>query len=1154
MENFFVRAVETLDVHKDFIYDNEALIENNRLNSTELCIELPQNLVFMKHLRFDFFCIYSDRTLVRINKYKKKIETIGMMTENILSVEYGCDKIAILTETEVFLFNSYFNLEKTAELSTIFSENELESFKELLVQRKDSSINSKFKIRFSADKIAIILPSSVFLLDFDLQVTNRINEMFSDMAFFPKYNIFACADINSLQIRFFEPNGLEHGDPLCAFGYALDILELGNKKILLVITESGVSGYFMMNFFWYKKFHIPGTFYSKNNNVILIMKPNQNKLYKYYIYRELTTGLVINGNTLYYTNLENSIIPPPFYLRSISVTSQILNFFLKNNCLYIAHRTGITLFNIDKDDNITPISCFNLPELEDAVFVDLIEQLNKIFLNIDGYCFQIDDISKDVDNLTCNKIHTCDKKLLRIYDLGESIGILYFNGLFAVRNSNIAFSFDPRYDFDLKMNSDHSIVCFLNNGLLQTFPIDTSLPIEQSLLNLTLNSIATPQVDRSTVLSYIVHSDYILKRTKKNFKIDLILPLSDCKKIETKCVERYYLEEGMEPLFVKENSILFYTRFGTLETVTNKLFSTKIITKLIDKEKIKAAASKCDRNHIDYSIFLENPVFKLKHACDFDSSQVLSLFHSMKFTETRMFLQNEYVDLLDLNFNPDFVLRNACFDVTESSCFLLESLSHIFKDFTNIPLKVSSTNNIKNIEPLQHSIENMGKSSNVSFKDTSSHSVLINELLKNLQPQIHFSAIINIFLFFGRVDLCFYLGDIQKVVKVLLTKLSPETICKASMMSFDLEKIALTHKICQRDYASFLSFYNSSNNIKFSVLDYLEDMKSALFYLVKDTLATNPEITADSSKFSVIADYVVKNSLFDQLLLYTFHNIFPFNFYEFVAKHKEPLDAFYLNSNAGNVIKALEIAKKELFWAEALNLEPSPETSMLFIELLVQNSRLADAAEILERYLGDYSTAIEFYLKDRKMLKALNTYKGSTFVPGDTYDGVKKRLSKDDLSIMIKETAIAYLKTDLISIKAYLDNFEKYKQRLESVRSRLSENIRGSQTTFSYSSMRSSKKALIKDRPGGIFENEYVMNKLRTIALDINAWRLQADELLSIFDEFGEDLHKNYFLKVFEPIKLSLKKDIEEVWHYKRVDVDIEMPVVPKPELSTYFN
>lgn len=342
MENFFVRAVETLNVQKDFIYDNEAFTENKTLNSAELCIDLPQNLIFMKHLRFDFFCIYADRTLVRINKYKKKIERIGIMTENILSVEYSNDKIAILTETEIFLFNSYFNLEKTVELSAILSKKELEDCKRSFLESKSASINAQFKIRFASDKIAIVLSTFVLLLDFDLQVVSRIDEVFSDMAFFPKYNIFACSDVNSQQIRFFEPNGLEHGDPLCAFGHTLDILEIGNKKVLLVVTKSGVSGYFMMNFFWYKKFEIPGTFYSKNNNVIL-MKFGENKLSKYYLYRELSTGLVINGNTLYYTNFENAIIPPPFYFRSISVTSQILNFFLKNNCLYVAERAGISL-------------------------------------------------------------------------------------------------------------------------------------------------------------------------------------------------------------------------------------------------------------------------------------------------------------------------------------------------------------------------------------------------------------------------------------------------------------------------------------------------------------------------------------------------------------------------------------------------------------------------------------------------------------------------------------------------------------------------------------------------------------------------------------------------------------------------------------------
>jgi len=242
-----------------------------------------------------------------------------------------------------------------------------------------------------------------------------------------------------------------------------------------------------------------------------------------------------------------------------------------------------------------------------------------------------------------------------------------------------------------------------------------------------------------------------------------------------------------------------------------------------------------------------------------------------------------------------------------------------------------------------------------------------------------------------------------------------------------------------------------------------------------------------------------------------------------------------------------------LLWREALTITSSSDICLYFITALIQNNRPSEAGEIVER-LGDYSSAVELYLEGRSIAKALRLYQTVEFETCNTYNHRKKRLSAEEIRELIRSTAISYLKGDLSELNSLQASLEKYKERLCVVRARLNENMTGTQTTFSYSSMKSSKKALLKDRPGGVFENEYVLNKIRDTVMAINDWRIRCQELLDVFDALGNVEMSEALQLRFKSIDGTLKADVERIWDYRRTDVDFELPNVPMPVLSAYFD
>lgn len=1154
MENFTILTREEITFNSSFIYDREAWLTANKIEFDSNCLDIPFKVIFFRNLSFDLLILSQDQTLYRINKFKKLLEPIGTITDKILAISTGNDKIVILTEKEILLFNSYFDLDRHVEVSKVIGD-----FRYI----EEYELNYTYRIIFGDGVFTLLTPESMNILNFELSVCGIFNEKILGAIFISDYNKFACLTLSDKCIKFIEPNGLEHGEPLFDFAGNIHSLFIGNTQIILLDKKDCVEGYYQKNFFWYKKFSIKGNFYSTEDNAIIIQE--EQTLFKYRVFREKSTKFVINSNNLYYTNFNRAIIPPPFYYKSIDFTSQIFCYHFELGKLICADRTGISVLSIDKMDNIKRLTFVSYEKLSlnvEYVFEILMNQ-SDVYLRIQSGIYRI-----DFETLLVKHVKSYDNTLKMVYNLGSMI-LFHSKGDLSYGNRLYNFNFTKKKDFDLQISNNE--VFLLNDGELQYVQISNNEEMFNLIDSTTALNLSTkfrpPQTSDianlnhqqlfyatklySDVSTFLIYENYLLYISKNEFC------LIDRASNEKICS---YAEDGLSILAIKDNSIIFSTRFGSLETVTNKLFTLKIIKKLIESQLIDEAAAKCDLNHINYSIFLGDKGFTSNLISKFNDSQALSFFNCLKIPKHRFLLECEIFERLDMNFDTLFATRDKPFEVKIEECIPIEIAKNflIGFDFSH-KLKLREADFLKNKIEILDYIDNECKMRN------------INSFLSSLNIERHFSTIVNVFIALDRVDLCFYLPNLQKAIKVLQTKLSPETICKASILSFDIEKIILTHKLCQRDYASFISFFNSCENRKFSVYHYLENKKLALYYLTDYNISNGLSIDE-------IIDYAKTNNVINCLILFTYHNIFNFSFYSYVAEYKEPLDAFYLYKNDGNLTKALEICLANLFWNESLGIDCSNQNCCQYIHLLISATRYSEAGEIVENFIKDHISSIKLYLKGRSIRKALNIYRSKELnsISEDTltfnlngnlfnleneinkideeFCKFNSRMSKENIKELILRKCIKYSENDIALLNSLIETFVKYKNRLSHVRARLNENMNASQTTFSYSSIRSTQKALIKDRPGGVFENEFVMNKISKTVVEICQLRNDVQEILEVFEEFEDYENKNKLLGSFDSLKISLRSEVDEIWKYERTDVDINLPAIPKPMVNGYFD
>lgn len=1137
MENFFFRYSENLKFQKnDFLYDNNSYIDEHTLHTPETTTTLPFSVLFFKNLKYDFLIISIDQYFYRVNKYRKQIEEIGLIKDPLLEVSINNDNIVLITTKEIMLFNGYFDLVRSIEidLEQILDEKFIITKLDAVKIADHSTMHQttqSLHLVWAEDSFCVLGKSCSVIFNLQLEIVSKIQQHIKAMAFISKYNKFACAVNNKIQ--FFEPNGLEHGDPLMVESNIVDILNVDGSELLVFYKDGVVQVYFMKNFYWYKKMEIFGEYFASEGNALILKKDNS--IVKHFVYTETNESFVIDGSNLNYTNYLRALIPPPLFYKSLKLDSQIKNFYRNENILIILTQNAIYNYSINNEDHFTLIGKHDLDELyftrlinDEDVVNDVLVLNNQILVRIKNRIFEIKKELSQIKEISTKLIDQAldGKQVLRIYNIQEELGILFTDGMFFYKkmqkfNINTEKSFNLQFSKPKSRSGENECVKKPDGLCCRTIYV-----LSDKCLQYYENEDFKILPD---IYSFIVYKTYLIYTANNQLVIS-----EDGQIISTS-----YADDGLVPLAVANNKIVCQTRFGSLEATTNKVFSRFLISNLIKAGNFKEAAEECNRNHVTYDIFYKDRkcpasvIEQLSDAC------VFSLVSVFEFP-TPVLHENDCLQRILKVFNINQIYTN--YIGTEDD----------FKDRIN-GINDGGTyiqdESIKNIleSPYHKPLFDLSKSSGISgdYLDLDDPIMSLNIILRRLDPVKHFSTIIDLFICIDRVDLCFYLSDLSKAIKILINKTSTRDILNSSMRTLSFDKIMQAFKICQSDSSSFSAFYNSRQNLAFSIYNYIGNRNLALYNLVKDCEdGSFVESDADcDDNESVICGYAAKYNLNEQLLMLQFYGISKSNFYCSLAKTAIPAQAFVLYVRGKDNIRALEVAKEHLLWREALRIFDSVDVINEFAEKLQEKRRFIEAGDIQEKYLHNHEVAMKFYLLDGEFKEALDIYKRC--------DASKEQYHwLMSIKELFEQTVCEVLKNHIVELDELLTHFYKYRNRLEEVRIRLEENISMSQTTFSYTSVKSSKNALIKDRPGGVYENEYILNKVAGIVNEISGWKKRMRNILEASKYFKLEQCVRTCEDTMKKISSKRKQEINELWMFERADHDPRRPVITKPDLT----
>lgn len=1093
MENFFVRCSEDVDFDTgDYLYDNRACVDGNVLRADGIAMTLPFSCLYFKNLPYDLLIVSEDQFIYRVNKYRKKIEEIGQVHDRILGVSAKNDSILIVTEKEMMLFNAYFDLVRSKALDS--------------AEGGPGPLDS-CKIVWADDAFCLVAGSGSVIYSLSLEIVSAIGERIVDAVFMSRYNKFACAVGGT--VRFIEPNGLEHGDPLPVDCDMLSLLDVDGAKVLVAGKDDRTGLYYMKNFHWYKKAEVAGRLVCCEGNTVLTRR--EGGLARLYVYREMSEGLVVDGCGLKYTDLSKAIIPPPYCYSELVLGRQIDDLHRSGDSLYILSGNRIHQYSVNGGDFSAPV----LHEIGTKAATGVVVVGGDIIIRAG------DAVSRLEDGRLFPICHPQTAPVLRLYDISGRLGILLADG------GLVLFTGDGYLDhrvFRFKINLSRSLDLQWHtsdamdlNRRMEGIQIDgrgelTLYLLCDGVLQVARLRGAEDQISPYAALhitSFLCFDGYVIYTSK-----DRLVVSENGNTLSTS-----YADASLHLLAVKDNRIICQTRFGTLETVTNKIFSRRLIAGHIGGRRYREAACLCDKHHIEYDIFYCDGRCPVSIVDELEDRHVLSLVSVLK-VEEPVYHENDSLGRLRAVFRPDMVFAAdgaSTGTVPGGLCIWSDCIDHLFAD----PYRERQFDLDLLAPP--------GCARHGDSIDLNCLSLSLNTVLRRLDPRKHLGAVVGFFIALRRIDLCFYLPDLEKAIKLLFNRVSANDILKAAVSTLSLEKMILAHKVCQSDYTPFVDFYNSRENIPFSMYDYLEDRRMALYHLVKGTGDIDGRVR----------EYVEKHNLFDELLMYQYFGLFPCNFSCYVAEHVCAEKAFVLFMLGGDREKALAAAEKDVLWRRALPFFDEKDVQLRFIRLLVDRGRIAEAAEIHEKYLGEHRSAVELYIRGNSFGEALLVYKSNGL---------------GDMRGLFTDSSKIALKNEIAELGILVSSYDKYRARIAQVRERLNESVAMSQTSFSYTSLKSARNALVRDRPGGAYENEYVLNKIRGLVIQVVQWRERTESLLRVFAEFGMEECVLAHNRTFGDVRKRLRAEVDEVWAFERSDYDPNRPVIDKPAVSEWFD
>ncbi|TBU13390.1 putative IKI3 IkappaB kinase complex protein [Hamiltosporidium tvaerminnensis] len=395
MENFFIRNSKIVELKsKDFLYSNKAILIDNKILSisdleifcdletfkstiihsnnsqkeiknenskiseiikskksyeenmpnTELNSSLKIEYFF--NSKYFYFLISNTNSIFLIHKKLNKITEIGTFEHKIILCRFSPSQkycVILLQNKEIYLLNENFDILKNTHIlsDTILPNKYIDT--NHIFTTEETFVNLEWS---DQNKFAIIFNTQILIYNTELEnISVSLNfKPTGSISWNSKYNTFA---LSSPEIIYFiEPNGLLHHSPLKTHNTHISYID---SNLLLVFNHlkefNEFKIFFLSNFKWYLKIHkfVPKTqkFLSIHKNIIFLK--SENKIIKYYFYKEITSQDtqfgVINGKNIYFYNYQNKIIPPPFSSSSISLSYNVIDICFSNHKIFVLTST-----------------------------------------------------------------------------------------------------------------------------------------------------------------------------------------------------------------------------------------------------------------------------------------------------------------------------------------------------------------------------------------------------------------------------------------------------------------------------------------------------------------------------------------------------------------------------------------------------------------------------------------------------------------------------------------------------------------------------------------------------------------------------------------------------------------------------------------------
>lgn len=969
------------------------------------------------------------------------------------------------------------------------------------------SIGAEFKAFIGVewtdhDVFAIFTRHKIFFYDIGLEkVAESGEDKYIGICWRSKYNVFACCTDEC--IRFIEPNGLEHGTPL---DERCDRLAFLSDEDLLVTVSHGaeeacVKVLYTKNFQWYRKAEktVRGEFVAVEDNAILFK--HNSELVRLFLFRERThcgsEYYVIDGASVLYTDFALRIIPSPLFALRIGCDEKVIDVSPVKGGGVILHPSRAVVFEI-RDEEFVERKSLCLSNRFDSVtlFNDL------IVLKKDNE-FLVRFLGRDLEDVWIRR-GTMARVSGMVLDARETMIVdqlvsttKKYDGLQVIK----CYNFNERLCLVL---DDGSVI---HDGDVIHVGIDVAKSFEVLITERIYvhndNSFVAGGELMENVTSFLVNDYGLVVTSRESCTFHLESQQSSCQ-----------VDPGLRLLCMAGFKVIGETRHGTLETFTPRLYTLALVRRMLALGNYEKAVEECQRHVVSFDVFLDHRLDLGRFVECCRDVHLTSLFNEAleRLKGFKFMLKSEMVRRLRNVFDPDIVLEGFSgeyFDqlMNRDQAIDTNSISHLIE----FDEDEGCTNGVS------------GNEGSFCGRDTRG---FFNELLPVLDMERNFAFLIFLFVKLKRIDLALMMcrNNLKEGISHILTITTVSNVVDAAMGSFDREFVLEVMKACQRDTSDFVSLAGECTGhfFRFRMNDFLENRADALYHLSRMQLVEMEE------------EYIRKHKLLDEALMYEVCGISTKEkgfYYDVCARLSTSSRALALFKLAGNKEKALETAVSGLFWREAIELHGNEkEFCEMLVTELTDAERHHEAAQLIEEFIGEPRRAFVEYVKARSMQDAL-------------------RLCLDPE--YLRRECRGHLRERLLVLDDLKHSFLKYTQRLKSIEERDEDCL--SETSFSYTENMHCKNRL-RNRPGGKYEREFVLDKIRCIGVRLVSWRDGNEGLLAVFKELGMHDCEEAHNEAFQGFGSIFRTKIDDIFDRERKKLhDPDRPVVEKPKLDRWL-